>query len=122
MAWLKRYWNQDEINANVAAQSVVFNRVFSDANGLRPVEVKNNLEWLKGLSYIEALRDVGKHFSVNMMMQKDSVRERLHNREQGISYTEFSYMLLQAMDFLELARREGCSVQFGGSDGSLCVV
>lgn len=107
---------EDEINANVAAQSVVFNRVFSDANGLRPVEVKNNLEWLKGLSYIEALRDVGKHFSVNMMMQKDSVRERLNNREQGISYTEFSYMILQSYDYSVLNRDHGITLQMGGSD------
>ncbi len=107
---------EDEINANVAAQSVVFDRVFSGANGLQPVEVKNNLAWLKGLSYIEALRDVGKHFSVNAMMQKDSVRERLHNREQGISYTEFSYMILQSYDFHVLHRDYGVTLQIGGSD------
>jgi tyrosyl-tRNA synthetase len=62
------------------------------------------------------LRDVGKHFAVNMMIQKDSVRERLHNREQGISYTEFSYMILQAYDFLHLAREHQVVLQIGGSD------
>ena len=67
-------------------------------------------------SFIEVLRDVGKHFSVNAMIQRDSVRDRLENREQGISYTEFSYMLLQAYDFLHLKRSVGCSVQLAGSD------
>ncbi|MGZ5374777.1 MAG: tyrosine--tRNA ligase, partial [Aeromicrobium sp.] len=66
--------------------------------------------------YLEFLRDVGKHFSVNTMVQKESVRERLHNRDQGISYTEFSYMLLQAYDFLHLHRVEQCTVQMAGSD------
>ncbi len=107
---------EDEIAANVAAQSKIFANVFSEANGLKPIEVKNNLDWLRGLGYIEALRDVGKHFSVNQMMQKDSVRERLHNREQGISYTEFSYMILQSYDFAELFMKQGISLQMGGSD------
>ena len=64
--------------------------------------VVNNLDWLDGLGFLEVLRDVGKHFSVNAMIARDSVRERLQNREQGISYTEFSYMLLQANDYLWL--------------------
>jgi tyrosyl-tRNA synthetase len=71
---------------------------------------------LKGIGYLEMLRDVGKYFSVNMMIQKDSVRERLHNREQGISYTEFSYMLLQAYDFLHLYDHEQVTLQVAGSD------
>jgi hypothetical protein len=70
--------------------------------------IVNNLDWLGGLGYIEALRDIGKHFSVNMMMQKESVRARLDNREQGISYTEFSYMILQAYDFAAPVRARGC--------------
>jgi tyrosyl-tRNA synthetase len=78
--------------------------------------IVNNLDWLDKLGIIEVLRDVGKHFSVNMMIQKDSVRERLHAREQGISYTEFSYMILQAFDFLHLRRTAGCTVQIAGSD------
>lgn len=78
--------------------------------------VVNNLDWLESLSFLGMLRDVGKHFSVNMMIQKDSVRERLHHREQGISYTEFSYLILQAYDFLHLNARQGVSVQLGGSD------
>jgi tyrosyl-tRNA synthetase len=79
-------------------------------------EIKNNLDWLGELNVIDFLRDVGKHFSVNAMMARDSVKERLENREQGISYTEFSYMLLQAYDFLHLFEREGCELQLGASD------
>lgn len=75
----------------------------------------NNLDWTAGLSVIEFLRDIGKHFRVNKMLTKDSVAQRLAS-DQGISYTEFSYQLLQAMDFLELYRRYGCTLQTGGSD------
>ena len=78
--------------------------------------VANNFEWTQGLDVISFLRDVGKHFSVNDMMRKEMVRERLANEEQGISFTEFSYMLLQALDFVELARRHDCMLQIGGSD------
>jgi tyrosyl-tRNA synthetase len=73
----------------------------------------DNLEWLGGLKLIGFLRDIGKHFTVGWMLQKESVRARL---ETGISFTEFSYMLLQAYDFLELHRRYGCALQLGGSD------
>ena len=65
----------------------------------------DNAEWLRSLGYLEVLRDVGKHFSVNAMIQRDSVASRLEGREHGISYTEFSYMVLQAYDFLHLYRR-----------------
>ncbi|URN15625.1 MULTISPECIES: tyrosine--tRNA ligase [Streptomyces] len=75
----------------------------------------NNLDWIGGMSAIEFLRDVGKHFRVNRMLTKDSVARRLES-EQGISYTEFSYQLLQGLDFLELYRRHGCVLQQGGSD------
>jgi tyrosyl-tRNA synthetase len=68
------------------------------------------------MSFLEALRDTGKHFSVNMMIQKDSIKNRLHERDQGISYTEFSYMILQAYDFLWLYRNAGVTLQLGGSD------
>ncbi|MEN9581167.1 MAG: hypothetical protein RJA70_4176, partial [Pseudomonadota bacterium] len=73
-------------------------------------------DWLRKLGFLEVLRDVGKHFAVNMMIQKDSVRERLNNREQGISYTEFSYMILQAYDFVHLNRHMGVTLQVSGSD------
>ncbi len=89
---------------------------FLDFNGPTAAMVCNNLDWTEGLDVIAFLRDIGKHFSVNAMVQRDSVKARLEREDQGISYTEFSYMLLQAMDFLELARREDCLVQIGGSD------
>ena len=76
----------------------------------------NNADWLTGLNLLDFLRDIGKSFSVNAMIQRDSVKERLENREQGISYTEFSYMLLQAYDFLHLHERYGCDWQHGSSD------
>jgi tyrosyl-tRNA synthetase len=76
----------------------------------------NNADWLSTLSTLEYLRDVGKHFTVNQMVAKESVRTRFERPDQGISYTEFSYMLLQAYDFLRLHLDHGCDVQFGGSD------
>jgi tyrosyl-tRNA synthetase len=76
--------------------------------------VENNLSWTSQLSAIDFLRDVGKHFSVNVMLDRDTIRRRLDG--EGISYTEFSYMLLQANDYVELNRRYGCSLQIGGSD------
>lgn len=75
----------------------------------------NNLDWLGELSFIDVLRDVGKHFSLRQMLAKESVKRRMET-DDGISYTEFSYALLQSYDFLELYRREGCTAQFGGSD------
>ncbi|MHB1193892.1 MAG: tyrosine--tRNA ligase [Longimicrobiales bacterium] len=81
-----------------------------------PARMANNLDWLGGLALVDFLRDVGKHFSVNQLMARESVRRRLENEETGISYTEFSYALLQSYDFLELYRREECTLQMGGSD------
>jgi tyrosyl-tRNA synthetase len=78
--------------------------------------VMNNLDWLGQLKVVEFLRDIGKHFSVNAMINRESIKERLENREQGISYTEFSYMLLQAYDFLHLHTQKGCNLQLGASD------
>ena len=89
---------------------------FIDLEGDHAGLVVDNLDWTREVGLIGFLRDVGKHFSVNAMMQRDSVRSRLERDGAGISYTEFSYMLLQAYDFLELARRHGCTVQVGGSD------
>ncbi|MDX2052598.1 MAG: tyrosine--tRNA ligase [Polyangiaceae bacterium] len=104
-----------EISANVLSQSRIFRRLFN-FDGPNAALVLNNGDWLSKLGFLEALRDIGKHFSVNMMIQKDSVRERLHGREQGISYTEFSYMLLQAYDFLYLLDHNSVTVQVAGSD------
>ncbi len=81
-----------------------------------PALVMNNHDWLGGLALVDFLRDIGKHFSVNQLLAKESVRRRLENEETGISYTEFSYALLQSYDFVELHRRTGCTVQMGGSD------
>ncbi len=76
----------------------------------------NNLDWLSELSLVDFLRDVGKHFSVKAMMNKESVRRRLEGEDSGITFTEFAYMLLQAYDFVELNERVGCTLQMGGSD------
>ncbi|HVU01875.1 MAG TPA: tyrosine--tRNA ligase [Polyangiaceae bacterium] len=105
----------EEIERNVAGQRRVFGKVLS-FSGENAARIVNNADWLGKLSFLEALRDVGKHFSVNMMIQKDSVRRRLEEREQGISYTEFSYMLLQAYDFQYLSDSLGVTIQLAGSD------
>jgi len=89
---------------------------FLDFDGNNGAILSNNLEWTEKLDVITFLRDIGKHFSVNAMIARESVRSRLERADQGISYTEFSYMLLQSMDYLELAKRHDCSLQIGGSD------
>ena len=81
-----------------------------------PARMANNLDWLDGLGFVDFLRDIGKHFSVNAMLRKESVRRRLEDEDSGISFTEFSYQLLQSYDFRELNRRYGCTLQMGGSD------
>ncbi|WP_455355791.1 tyrosine--tRNA ligase [Streptomyces sp. SYSU K217416] len=88
---------------------------FLSFEGENAAVMVNNLDWTAGMTAIEFLRDIGKHFRVNKMLTKDSVARRLES-DQGISYTEFSYQLLQGMDFLELYRRYGCALQQGGSD------
>lgn len=96
--------------------------IYSDArkilnfDGPNAAIMVNNLDWMGPYSYVNFLRDVGKHFSVNAMLGKDSVKSRIENREQGISYTEFSYMLLQAYDFYHLHKEMCCDLQIGGSD------
>lgn len=102
----------DTIHANAEAIRGQLAR-FLDFDGPRGAKLVNNLDWLGGIGLIEFLRDTGKHFSINYMMAKDSVKSRL---ETGISYTEFTYMLMQAHDYLELYRREGVTLQMGGSD------
>ncbi|MDQ1654189.1 MAG: tyrosyl-tRNA synthetase, partial [Cryptosporangiaceae bacterium] len=87
---------------------------FVDFDGPNPAILVNNLDWTAPMSALEFLRDVGKHFTVNQMLAKDSVSARLNG--EGISYTEFSYMLLQSYDFLHLYREFGCELQVGGSD------
>jgi tyrosyl-tRNA synthetase len=118
----------EQVNKNIDGQRPIFERLFTNAAALegRPAftpRLINNADWLMGLGYIEALRDIGKHFSVNEMIKKDSVRMRLEQRDQGISYTEFSYMILQSYDFLVLFRdfakyglKLPVTLQMGGSD------
>ncbi|MDQ2645288.1 MAG: tyrosine--tRNA ligase [Myxococcota bacterium] len=105
----------DQIAENAQSQSRIFKNVL-DFSGSNAAVMVNNADWLAQVGFLEMLRDVGKHFSVNMMIQKDSVKERLTNREQGISYTEFSYMLLQAYDFRHLYDSHGVTLQIAGSD------
>ena len=89
---------------------------FLDFSGEHGALIVNNLDWTRQLDVVSFLRDIGKHFSINAMIQRESVKARLERPDQGISYTEFSYMLLQGMDFLELARQYDCYLQIGGSD------
>ena len=84
--------------------------------GESSAEVVNNLDWTAGMDVLTFLRDVGKHFSVNAMIQKESVKQRIEREGSGISFTEFTYMILQSFDFAELNRRYGCGLQLGGSD------
>jgi tyrosyl-tRNA synthetase len=104
----------EKVAENVAGIRAQLGR-FLDFGGSNPARLVDNAEWLTTLGAIEFMRDVGKHFTVNAMLAKESVKKRLEGTE-GISYTEFSYSLLQAYDFLELHRRYGCTLQMGGSD------
>jgi tyrosyl-tRNA synthetase len=104
-----------EIEANKASIRGVFAKVLRFGAGASDAIMLDNAEWLTKLNWIEMLRDVGKHFSVNRMLTMDSVKLRLE-REQEMSFIEFNYMVCQAYDFVELARRTGCRLQMGGSD------
>jgi len=104
-----------QIDANIAGMQQVFGRYLAYGEGATDALMLNNAEWLDGLNYLEFLRDIGRHFSVNRMLSFESVKSRL-DREQSLSFLEFNYMILQAYDFLELRRRYGCLLQMGGSD------
>ena len=106
---------RDQIQANIDGMGQVFARYLDYGEGDNGALMLNNAEWLDGLNYLEFLRDIGRHFSVNRMLSFESVKSRL-DREQSLSFLEFNYMILQAYDFLELNRRYGCLVQMGGSD------
>lgn len=110
--------SEEEVRHNVECQAKSIRPLFAweDDDPKTGARLVNNLDWWRGLSFVDVLRDVGKHFSVNAMIQRDSVRDRLENRDQGISYTEFSYMLLQAYDYLHLYKTQDCTVQMSGSD------
>ncbi len=104
-----------DIDANIAGIRKVFERLLTFGEGPTDAVMVNNDEWLSELGYIELLRDVGPHFTVNRMLTFDSVKLRL-DREQPLTFLEFNYMILQAYDFRELAQRYGCRLQMGGSD------
>ena len=106
---------EDIIKANMAGIKRVFEKFLTFGDGPTDAVMVDNAEWLDQLKYIPLLREVGRHFSVNRMLTMDSVRLRL-DREQPLSFLEFNYMVLQAYDFAELARRHGCTLQMGGSD------
>jgi tyrosyl-tRNA synthetase len=105
----------EEIEANKASIRGVFAKVLRYGSGASDAVMLDNAEWLTRLNWIEMLRDIGKHFSVNRMLTMDSVKLRLE-REHEMSFIEFNYMVCQAYDFVELARRTGCRLQMGGSD------
>jgi tyrosyl-tRNA synthetase len=107
--------SQDQLDLNRAGIAAQLSRVI-DFGGDGGALLVDNSEWLGPVHLIEFLRDVGKHFSVNEMIRKDTVRNRLEGREQSLSFTEFSYVLLQAWDFLQLFDRYRCELQLGGSD------
>jgi tyrosyl-tRNA synthetase len=104
----------EQLNRNLAGVRGQMER-FLDFGGPNPARIVNNYDWIGGMSFIDWLRDVGKYFTVNYMLAKDSVKRRLES-EQGISYTEFSYMTLQAYDFLHLHDQFACTLQVGGND------
>jgi len=105
----------EEIEANKASIRGVFAKVLRYGSGASDAIMLDNADWLTKLNWIEMLRDIGRHFSVNRMLTMDSVRLRLE-REQEMSFIEFNYMVCQAYDFVELSRRTGCRLQMGGSD------
>jgi len=105
----------EQIDANIASIRRVFGRFLTFGDGPADALLVNNADWLDGLQYIDFLRDVGRHFTINRMLTFDSVKRRL-DREQPMTFLEFNYMILQAYDFLELSRRAGCRLQMGGSD------
>jgi tyrosyl-tRNA synthetase len=105
----------DTIESNIASIKKVFAHYLAYGDGPRDGLMINNADWLTKINYLEFLRDVGRHFSVNRMLSFDSVKTRI-DREQSLSFLEFNYMILQAYDFVELAKRHDCRLQMGGSD------
>jgi tyrosyl-tRNA synthetase len=105
----------EQIDDNIAGIKKVFSAYLTYGDGPSDAMMINNAEWLDGLNYLDFLRDIGRHFSINRMLSFESVKSRL-DREQSLSFLEFNYMILQAYDFMELHRRYGCILQMGGSD------
>ncbi len=104
-----------QIDDNIEGIRKVFTAYLTYGDGATDALMINNAEWLDGLNYLDFLRDIGRHFSINRMLSFESVKSRL-DREQSLSFLEFNYMILQAYDFMELHRRYGCILQMGGSD------
>jgi tyrosyl-tRNA synthetase len=107
--------DEETLATNVAGIREQLSRLLDFEDPATGALMTNNADWTRGVGYLEFLRDIGKHLTINYMMAKDSVKSRLEG-ESGISYTEFSYMLLQAFDFVHLSRAHGCRLQVGGSD------
>ena len=104
------------LDHNIASVKTQLAKLLDFETKQNPARLVDNASWMAGISFLDFLRDIGKHFSVNQMVAKESVRARMEDREVGISYTEFSYMLLQAFDFMVLCRDQNCELQIGGSD------
>jgi tyrosyl-tRNA synthetase len=111
----RRLLTDEAINDNLKGIRAVFNKFLKFEGSGGNAIMANNADWLNALNYIDFLRDVGRHFSINRMLAFDSVKMRL-DRQQELSFLEFNYMILQAYDFVELYRRHGCILQMGGSD------
>ena len=111
----RKMLTEADIEDNMEGIKKIFSKFLTFGDGPTDAVMVNNADWLKGLNYIEFLRDYGPHFTINRMMTYDSVKLRLE-REQPLTFLEFNYMILQAYDFLELNRRNGCVLQMGGSD------
>ena len=112
---VRKLLDTDGINANIASIRRIFERFLTFGDGPTDAVIVNNADWLDKLGYVDLLRDVGTHFTINRMLTFDSVKLRL-DREQPLTFLEFNYMILQAYDFLELSRTHGCQLQMGGSD------
>jgi tyrosyl-tRNA synthetase len=111
----RRILTDDDIKRNLSGIRAIFTKFLKFGDGPGDAVMANNADWLNELNYIDFLRDVGRHFSVNRMLAFDSVKLRL-DRQQELSFLEFNYMILQAYDFVELYKRHGCALQMGGSD------
>lgn len=107
---------RETLNENIASVKEQLARLLDFETETNPAQLLDNANWTAPVSFLDFLRDIGKHFSVNMMVAKESVRARMEDRDSGISYTEFSYMLLQAFDFFHLRQVHDCELQIGGSD------
>jgi len=112
----RKLLSPEQIEANIVCVEKQFRRFLRFDDSPTGAILANNADWFSKMPYIEFLRDVGKHFPVNVMLAKDSVRLRLENAESGLSFTEFSYMLMQSYDFVQLYERHNCEMQLGGSD------